>query len=144
MPDYEWDADMTTKTVVEMIDSGYPIDELSKHANLPSLAGFLNEMMGRKNYSVEMTAGFAGLNPATIHKILTQKIAPSRNALLRLALALELSFDETQTLLKSGSCAALSGSRRRDLYIIKGLREHMSFVDVNGLLAENGFVDLSH
>lgn len=143
VPDYEWDADINTMTVVEMIENGYPIDELSKRAKLPSLAGFLNEMMGRKQYSVEMTAGFAGLNPATIHKIMTQKITPSRNALLRLALALELSFDETQTLLKAGSCAALSGSRHRDLYIIKGLEEHLSFVEVNDLLTENGFVDLS-
>ena len=143
MSDFMQDKDTNTMIVVEMIGRGYSIDELSKQAKLPSLSSFLNEMMGRKHYSVEVTAGFAGLNPATIHKIMTQKITPSRNALLRLALALELSFDETQTLLKSGSCAALSGSRHRDLYIIKGLEEHMSFVEVNELLTDNGFADLS-
>ena len=140
MSDFNRDTDMNTVAVVKMIGRGYSIDELSKHATMPSLASYLNEMMGRKHYSVEVTAGFAGLNPATIHKIITQKITPSRNALLRLALALELSFDETQALLKSGSCAALSG---RDLYIIKGLEEHMSFVEVNELLTDNGFADLS-
>ena len=143
MSDFNRNTDMNTVAVVKMIGSGYSIDELSKRATMPSLASYLNEMMGRKHYSVEVTAGFAGLNPATIHKIITQKITPSRNALLRLALALELSFDETQALLKSGSCAALSGRRRRDLYIIKGLEEHMSFVEVNELLTDNGFADLS-
>ena len=143
MSDFRQNSDMNTVAVVKMIGRGYSIDELSKRAKLPSLASFLNEMMGRRHYSVEMTAGFAGLNPATIHKIMAQKISPSRNALLRLALALTLSFDETQTLLKSGSCAALSGSRHRDLYIIKGLEERMSFVEVNDLLTSNSFADLS-
>ncbi len=143
MSDFKRDTGMNTVTVVKMIGKGYSIDELSKRATLPSLASYLNEMMGRKHYSVEVTAGFAGLNPATIHKIMTRKITPSRNALLRLALALELSFEETQTLLKSGSCAALSGSRHRDLYIIKGLEEHMNFVEVNKLLTDNDFADLS-
>ena len=136
-------SDMDTVTVVKMIGQGYPVDELSRQASLPSLASCLNEMMGRRHYSVEVTAGFAGLNPATVHKIVSRKIAPSRNALLRLALALEMSFEQTQTLLKAGSCAALSGSRSRDLYIIKGLEERMSYVEVNSLLTANGFADLS-
>lgn len=40
------------------------------------------------------------------------------------------------------SSAALSGSRSRDLYIIKGLEERMSYVEVNSLLTANGFADL--
>ncbi len=143
MSDRDRDTGLNTVTVARLIAEGYPIDELSRQAALPSLAGYLNRMMGRRNYSVEVTAGYAGLNPATIHKIMSQKITPSRNALLRIALALELSFEETQTLLKAGNCAALSGNRHRDLYIIKGLEDHLNFVEVNEMLTAQGFSDLN-
>lgn len=131
-----------TEMIVRMIHEGHSLEELAKTTKLPSLASCLNEMMGRKRMTVEAAAGLADLNTATVHKIMAHKINPTRNTLLRLALALEASFDETQILLKSGNCAALSGSRQRDLYIIDGIESKKTFDVVNEALRAHGFLDL--
>lgn len=131
-----------TELIVQMIHEGRSLEELAKKVKMPSLASCLNEMMGRKGLTVEVTAGLADLNAATVHKIMAHKINPTRNTLLRLALALETSFDETQILLKSGNCAALSGGRKRDLYIIDGIENKKTFDVVNAALKEHGFLDL--
>lgn len=132
-----------TEAVVNMLHAKQlTADQLAKNAKLPSLSSCLNEMMGRRNLSVEVTAGLADMNRATLHKIMTQKINPSRNVLLRLALALSMTFEETQTLLKSGSCAALSGRRERDLFIIEGITNRRTFDEVNANLIRYGFADL--
>lgn len=131
-----------TVTIVDLIKQGYSIEELAKKAQLPSLADCLNEMMGKRDLSVQVTAGIADLNPATLHKIIAKKMAPSRNVLLRIAFALEMSFEETQILLKSGNCAALSGSRTRDLYIIDGIENGKTYDEVNNALQAHGLGDL--
>lgn len=131
-----------TELVIHMMKQGYSLDEISHHMRFPSVAGCLNELMGKKNYSVEVTAGFAGINPATLHKIMSQKIKPGRNLLLRLAFALELSFEETQVLLKTCSCASLSGTRKRDIYIMEGIQNKKRYDEVNEELIQHGFLDL--
>lgn len=132
----------TTAVVQALQEKKVTADQLAGTVKLPSLSSCLNTMMGRRGLSVEVTAGMADINRATLHKIMTQKVNPSRNVLLRLALALEMSFDETQTLLKSGSCTALSGRRERDLFIIEGITNRRTFDEVNDNLNRYGFPDL--
>ena len=132
-----------TEMIVKMLhEKKYTLDELAKSAKLPSLSSCLNEMMGRRNKSVEVTAGLADINKATLHKIMARKMNPSRNMLIRLAMALEMTFDETQVLLKSGNCAALSGSRERDIYLIDGIENKKYFDEINAALQEHGLPDL--
>lgn len=131
-----------TVAVVNLIKQGYSIEEIAKKATLPTLASCLNEMMGRRNLSAQVTADMADINPATLHKIMSRKMVPSRNVLLRISFALEMSFDETQVLLKSGNCAALSGSRERDLYIIDGIENGKTYDVVNKMLTTHGLPDL--
>lgn len=133
---------LNTIAVVDLIKQGYSIEELAKKAKLPSLSDCLNEMMGKKDIPVQVTAGMADINPATLHKIISKKMVPSRNVLLRIAFALEMSFEETQVLLKSGNCAALSGNRQRDLDIIDGIVNQKSFDEVNEILKKHGHTDL--
>lgn len=135
---------LKTEMIVKIIRSGeYTMDELVKMAKLPDLADCLNEMIGRQKRSMEVIAGLAGLNPATLHKIMSHKMNPSRNVLIRLALSLNMSFDETQILLKSANCAALSGNRKRDLYLIDAIEHRKQIADVNDVLTEHGYMDLS-
>ena len=132
----------TDAVVKALQEKTYTAAQLAQTARLPTLSSCLNEIMGKRDMSVEVAAGLADINKATLHKIMSQKMNPSRNVLLRLALALEMNFEETQILLKSGNCAALSGHRSRDLYIIDGITGQKSFDEVNAALTAHGFPDL--
>lgn len=135
---------LKTEMIVKMIRSGeYTIEELETMAKLPTLTDCLNEMIGRQNRPIDTIAGLAGMNPATFHKILSHKMNPSRNMLIRISRSLDMTFDETQVLLKSGNCAALSGNRGRDLYLIDGIENKKDIADINDALASHGYPDLS-
>jgi len=109
----------------------------------PSIASVLNELLGKKNKSVEALAELSGLNAATIYRFMNNQRNPSRNALLRIAITLELSINETQVLLKSGNCAALTASQERDLIIMDGLVNKKYFDDINNTLIEKNLTDLN-
>ena len=83
------------------------------------------------------------MNPSTIYKYLNREENPSRNTLIRLALAMKITLEETQVLLKSGNRAALSGSRVRDVYIMDGIITKKDYDQVNAVLSKNGLLDLN-
>lgn len=133
---------LNTVAIVELIRNGENIEDLISQAKLPSLASCLDEMMARKGCSTAVTAGMADINTASLHKIMSKKMAPSRNVLLRIAFSLEMDFEETQVLLKSGNCAALSANRERDLYIIQGIANKLPYDEVNEILRKHNLPDL--
>lgn len=112
-------------------------DELM-NVKLPSLSQCLNEFIGKRDISVQALADLSGINRATIFKILSGKLEPSFNTLIRLAFVLELDFEQAQFLLKCGNCHALSASRNRDLIIIEGLVHRMPLGEVEDKLLDHG------
>ena len=65
-----------------------------------------------------------------------------RNTLLRLALTLEMDFEQCQQLLKAGSAAQLTSSRLRDRIIMVGLLNQEPLDEISRTLDEQGFIDL--
>ena len=108
----------------------------------PTLAELLNGHLGRTGKPIKTVAELAGLNNASMHKILGGEMRPSRNTLLRLSLVMELSFEDTQALLKAGNRSMLSGSRNRDLIIMEGIIQRQGLGSVNAALTRQGFGDL--
>ena len=136
-----------TQWAAKLISDGYSpekVEQILRREGIafPTIAGVLNEMLGKKNMSVEMLAGFSGMDPSTIHRILNRTRNPSRNGLIKLALALSLTLEETQVLIKSGNCSALSGTRLRDLVIMDGIINKSNYFDVNKALTEKGLDSL--
>ena len=137
-----------TQYAAELIAQGHSVEEVQRimreqHIASPTFAGVLNELMGKKDLTVDIVAGEAEIDPATIYRCMNGQRNPSRNALLRIALAMELSMDETQKLLKSGNCSSLSITRDRDLVIMDGLINKRDFLQVNAALEAKGFADLN-
>ena len=137
----------STAYAADLIARGYTPDEvrdIMKHEKIvfPTLSGVLNELIGSKNLTVEIVAGRADIDPATIYRFMSKKRNPSRNALLRIAMGMELSLEETQVLLKSGNCAALSASRERDLEIMNGIINKKYYDEVNAALIKKNLPDL--
>lgn len=116
--------------------------QYEKVEELPALSICLNSHIFKKNISIEALAELSGSNRATLYKILKNEMKPSRNNILRLALALELSFSETQYLLKCGNLSALSASRNRDVIIIDGIVHKTSIDEINEVLLKNNLMDI--
>lgn len=118
------------------------MEDLTRRVSLPSLPSCLNEFMGRRNVSTDALAGLAVMNRASLFKVMNGGMKPSRNVLIRLALALGLTCEETQVLLKCGNCAALSGSRPRDIVLMNAVIHQEAIDDVEKYLNERGFMSL--
>lgn len=142
------DKNTATQYATDLIAQGYSPDEVkdilrNQHIAAPGIKRVLSDLIDSRGLTADRLADFVGIDPATIFRILKGTRNPSRNILLRIALVLKLSMEETQALLKSGNCASLSGSRERDLIIMEGII-HKHFIDeVNYMLTEKGMLDLN-
>lgn len=137
------DTEFTTKAMVDQLEKQVSASVLIRLAAANNLPGYLNQLMGKRNISTDALAELSALNRASLYKILngsTRK--PKRNVLLRLALTLQIDFQEAQTLLKYGGRAALSGSRGRDIIISDGIINRKTIDDVNQRLQNYRFADL--
>ena len=128
-----------TTFAAKLILEGHTPDEVknimeSRKMNYPSVSSVLDEFMSKKNLSIDALADMSGVNSAVIYRIINEQRNPSRNILLRIAMALALSVEETQVLLKSGNCAPLSAARERDLIIMDAIIHGKNYDGVNELL----------
>ena len=130
-----------TQLCVQILLNGGSLDELPKEKT-PTLADVLNEYIGKRDMAIKTIAELSGINNSTIHRILNNEMHPSRNTLLRLAFILNLTFEDTQVLLKAGNRSLLSGSRERDRIIMQGIVQKRHLGDINEKLKRSGFNDL--
>ena len=125
-----------TELVLEDIRNGASPEQI--RVDDSSLSNYLNHLIGRRDIPLSILAELSGINRTTLYKILSGTINPGRNVVIRLALELGAAYDETQTLLKLANCAALSGTRRRDVFIINAIVHHQSVGILEDRLLENG------
>lgn len=130
-----------TQFCVEILLNGGTLNDLPK-IQLPTVSDVLNEHIGKSTMPIRTIAELSGINNSTIHRILNNEMNPTRNTLLRLAFIMEMSFEETQVLLKAGNRSLLSASRIRDLIIMQGIVQKRFLGDVNDTLTDQGFHDL--
>ena len=134
---------MKTEAMKRQLLEGVSPEALLEYVSPDTLQGYLNLLLGRRGMSVDVLAGLAALNRASLFKILNGTTKnPLRNVLFRLALALGLGFEETQLLLKLAGRAPLSGERKRDVFVSDGIIHRKSIDDVCAVLRAYGFSDL--
>ena len=125
-----------------LIENASPTTLIRKMTEL-TLQSYLNKLMGKRRISTDALAELAGLNRASLYKILNGSTKhPQRNVVLRLALVLRLSFEETQELLSRSRNATLTGSSARDIILSHGIIQQRSIDEVNRRLAAHDFPDL--
>lgn len=108
-----------TEAVLENIRNGTSPEQIQVDGI--SLSNYIYYLLGRRDIPFSILAELVGINRATLYKILSGNIKPNRNLMIRLGLELHTSFEEMQTLLKLSNCAALSGTRKRDVFIIDAI-----------------------
>lgn len=134
---------MNKKTTEELLDELHIstninefIKDNSDELTTPSLANFLNTLLANKNLSKAYLAKNSGLDKHYVYHILSGLKKPSRSKVLAIALTLQLSFDETQYLLKYAQAKELYIRDKWDGLVIYALNHHLSVLETNELLDE--------
>lgn len=102
------------------------------------LSSYLDEILAEKGLEKKEVIRRSGLDRTYAYSIFTGKKNPSRDKVLALCLAMDLSADEAQRLLKTTGYPQLYARIERDSVLLYALDHQMPLMDVNGLLYEMG------
>lgn len=108
---------------------------LDQPLTAPSCAQALRNLLDRADISASDWIAAADISRSYGYQILRGERIPGRDILLRTALALHLSVEETQRLLTLGGCAVLYPRLRRDAAVIFALNQSLSLLETESLLS---------
>lgn len=100
----------------------------------PTCARMLREEIERAGISAPEWIASAYISKSYGYQVLRGERMPGRDILLRTALVLQLSLQETQWLLALGDCGALYPKVRRDAAVIFALNHKMTLLEAEELL----------
>ena len=103
---------------------------------------FLNYMLTEKNTTIAKLAKESGVGEY-LYKIFSNTRNPSRESMIAVGLALQLSVEEIQLLLRISKFALLDSRDKRDSIIIFGFSNHLSVFEVDDLLNQNNFITIN-
>ena len=101
---------------------------------LPSFSEFMTEWCRRNNEIHEQVILRANLDKSFGHQLFSGKRNPSRDTVLKLALAMGVSVNETQQMLKIAQKSILYPRIKRDTVIIYCLHNNISLSDTQIIL----------
>ena len=136
------DVTNTEQVLRRMEGSGEPI-RVKESFQLETLPSLLNRHMGKRNMSTDALFERIGVNRSFGYRVMNGQRQPGRDVLLSIAFELELSYDETQGLLKVGRVAQLTPREKRDMLILFCIMHHKPLEEANSLLAERGLLPLT-
>lgn len=100
----------------------------------PTCARMLREEIERAGISAPEWIASAYISKSYGYQVLRGERMPGRDILLRTALVLQLSVQETQRLLALGDCGALYPKVRRDAAVVFALNHKMTLLEAEELL----------
>jgi DNA-binding phage protein len=98
------------------------------------LSQYLKELIEKKGYSKAQVIRDSGINRRFFYDILSDKRKPSRNYVLRILMALQISLKDIQWLLRATGYAQLYARDKRDSVIIYCINHQNSVADCNTML----------
>ena len=106
-----------------------------------TLSQYLNALLAGKEGKVTISkiVDSTSLNKSYVYRVFAfdSKEKPSRETLLEISIAMGLTVDETNRILKLGKCSALRAKDERDAIIYFGLLHGQSYDDINEALRDN-------
>ena len=127
---------------MDLIQSSRSLDTFLKDAgkNLSDFrtCDYLNQLLAEQHLTKQSVIELANLERSTGYLFFSGERNPKRNALIRIALAMQLSLCQTQRLLKIAQRGELYPKNRRDAAIIYGIHHRLDLVEVEILLDEIG------
>lgn len=113
-------------------------ESISEHMDALPFRKYLDTIISERNLSIPDVGVKALLSRSFTYQIFSGDRVPSRNIILRIALALELSLDDTQRLLKLADRGALYPKIKRDAVIIYGINNRLGLYKTDETLLSLG------
>lgn len=137
----------STQELLEILKQTSQIDDYieNEENNLVQmeLHQYLQILLEKKQLSSSQLIKRSGLDRTYTYQILSGKKTPSRDKVLAICFSLELSFEETQNLLKATGYPILYARIKKDSILIFALQHKTSLTDANELLFDFGYDTLS-
>lgn len=108
---------------------------LQENRRSPVFSKVLRDLLDQEGLSAPEWMAAANLSKSYGYQILRGERTPGRDVLLRTALVLRLTLQETQRLLAVGGCGALYPRVRRDAAVVFALNQRMTLLEAEELLA---------
>ena len=124
----------TNELMNELIHSDNTDEYCSKNAQFmvnDKISIYLNNILENKGLVKSKIIKKTELSEVQCYQIFDGRRKPSRDSLLSICIAMELSLDETQQMLKTGGFAPLYPKNKRDVIIIKGIQNNLSVAQIN-------------
>lgn len=113
-------------------------ESVSEHMNVLPFHKYLNTLISERNMTVTEFGVKTFLSRSFTYQIFSGDRIPSRDIILRAALALNISLDETQRLLKLADRGALYPKIKRDAVIIYGINNRSGLYETDEMLVSLG------
>lgn len=131
MTAFNKDTDELMHDLMHTKDMSKFMNEIEGEILDESLSSFLKKMLAKYNCERKDAIRRAQLDTTYGYQILDGRKIPSRNKILRFALAIPLGIEETQIALYLGGAKKLYPRNKRDCYIIYALKNGISVMNVN-------------
>lgn len=134
----------TTARLMRMLESS-PNQFRERHlpnAKAPVFHEYLYGLMEKRQVSVPELITRACISKTYAYQFINGERLPGRDIILRIALAMQLSMDETQRLLTLAGKAVLYPKIRRDASVLYCLKKKMTLDETNSFLEDLGEVTL--
>lgn len=134
----------TTARLMRMLESS-PNQFRERHlpdAKAPAFHEYLYQLMEKKELSVTDLISRACISKTYAYQFINGERLPGRDIILRIALVMKLSVDETQRLLTLAGKSVLYPKIRRDAGILYCFKKKMTLDETNSFLEDLGEVTL--
>ena len=99
---------------------------------------FWENIIESKNYSKSNIINKADFSYCYFYEVINGRKAPTKDKVVRLALAMKMTVDECQQALKVSGRSSLHPKNRRDSILIYAIEKQMTVIQCNNLLGDNG------
>lgn len=108
-----------------------------------TLSEYLNKILSDRNLKTSDLVKLTGLDRTYTYQIISGRKNPSRDKVIAICFSLNMSFEDTQQLLKATGYPILYARFQRDSIIIFALQHNASLTDTNELLYDYNFDTLT-
>ncbi len=103
---------------------------------------YMQQMIDARGISVAELARISKIERTYCYQIMSGKKNPRRDKILLMALAIGMTYEETQRALEISNAGVLYVKSKRDSAIIYGINKKLSVMDVNSILKQIGETEL--
>ena len=115
---------------------------VEQQGRITPLRDLLGRTMAAENLSPQELANRIDVERSTLYRLLSGERLTTRNVLLRIAITLTLSLEETQALLRAGQRAELYAPVRRDAIILFCISHGLTLAQTEDMLGRKNEASL--